>query len=254
MVMLSHDRQRAILERLAHQHRFTVDALQNELDVSRSTLQRDLRELESRGEVVRVHGGVVHPQHVGGESTLRRRSRQNLPAKRKIASAAAALVPRGTCVFIDAGSTAMSVGMQLLTRRDLRIFTNNVSLLAAAIRHGSDASVTAIGGEVREVSCALVGGASDTWLGRLRFDYAVIGASGLDRADGASTTELSESAVKSSVLERSRHSILVCDASKCKQPAAIGFADWNAFDHWVVDRRPPRGFGSVACKVLVADS
>jgi len=250
--MFAQERQDRIVRGLARQRRCSVETLQRELGVSRSTLQRDLRDLEERGEVVRVHGGVVHPQFVGGESTLGRRRSEHVAAKRRIAEAAAALVPANAAVFLDAGSTCLELALHLLPRDDVKLFTHSVPLLHAALERGSNASVTALGGELRAVSGALVGALAERWLGGLRFDVAFLGGSGLDAEHGVSTTEIHEAGVKTALLSRTRRPMLVCDASKCDAPAAVSFTAWDALDTWVVDRRPPGGFRRVGCTVRVA--
>lgn len=251
--MFGPERQEKILRDLSRRRRCSVDALQRVLGVSRSTLQRDLRELEQRGEVVRVHGGVMHPQFLAGESTLERRCKQHVRAKQRIAAAAADLVPPNAAVFLDAGSTCLAAARCLLPREDIKIFSHSVPLLHAALGFGGPATVVALGGELRPASGALVGGLAERWMGRLRFDVALIGASGLDASTGASTTELHEAGVKEAALDGAERAVLLCDASKCDRPAPVSFAAWGRFETWVVDRSPGEPFGSVGCALCVAE-
>ena len=247
--MFVHERQAAILDHVGRWKRLGVDDLRRRLRVSRSTLRRDLVELEARGEVVRVHGGVVSPQHLRGESTLARRGGQNAEAKRRIARLAAGTIPPNASVLIDAGTTCLAAGRLLLGRDDLKLFTHSVPLVAAALEADAPARVTCLGGELRAAGGSLVGGMTDAWLGRLRCDVALVGASGLD-ADGPSTTEVHEAGVKAELIRRSRRRLLLCDADKCGSPAAVKFAGWGEFDAWIVDRRPPSSYrGAVDVRV-----
>ena len=86
------------------------------------------------------------------------------------------------------------------------------------------------------MSLAMTGALAQRWLENLRFDAAVLGASGLDGAGGASTTEVAEAAVKTEVLRRSRRRILVAHAEKWGRPSALRFAPWGAFTDFVTDR------------------
>ena len=104
----------------------------------------------------------------------------------------------------------------------------------------AQATLTAIGGEVRKVSLALTGALAQTWLGHLRFDSAVIGASGLDLASGAYTTELHEAAIKAEVLRRSGLRVLVADAEKWNRTTTVHFAPWSAFTAFVTNQQLPR--------------
>jgi DeoR/GlpR family transcriptional regulator of sugar metabolism len=208
--------------------------LQREMRVSRSTLRRDLVELEERGDVVRVHGGVVHRDFLQGEPTFDRRGREAVVAKRAIAAVAAGLVEENASVYLDAGTTCLEVGRHLLLRADVKLFTHSLRLASDAAASDAAASVVLVGGEVRKVSQAVVGGLALQWLAQLRFDVAFVACSGIS-AEGASTTELTEAAIKQAILKRTSRSVLVADAGKWNRAAAVRFAGWKQFHTWVVD-------------------
>jgi DeoR/GlpR family transcriptional regulator of sugar metabolism len=233
--MFAQERQQQILEILARKKRLRVTDLESALKVSPATLRRDLLQLEQAGKLLRTHGGLLHPEYLGGEPAFSRKVRAAVEAKRQIAAAAAAHVPPGATIFVDAGTSTLELGKLLLRRGDITIFTNSAPLLQE--RAGPKAQLVCIGGEVREVSRALVGALAMEWMKHLRFDYAAVGASGLHRSDGVSTTELNEAAIKREALNRAGTAFLLADASKWDQTAAVTFAAWNDFDHWFTDMR-----------------
>lgn len=254
--MFVHERHAKIVSRLVRRPRWTVKQLQREMRVSRSTLRRDLLELEQRGDVVRVHGGVMHRDFLQGEPTFDRRGKEAVAAKRAIAATAALLVPENASVYLDAGTTCLEVGRRLLLRADLKLFTHSLRLAAEAAASNAAASVVLIGGEVRSVSQAVVGGLALAWLGHLRFDVALVAASGVT-AEGTSTTELTEAAMKQAVLDRSGRAILLADAAKWGRPAAVRFAGLKQFETWVVDdafeRASRKAAQAAGAQVLIAD-
>ena len=95
-----------------------------------------------------------------------------------------------------------------------------------------------LGGDLRPISGAVTGILAERWLDELQIEWAFIGSSGLN-ADGVFTTELSEAAIKSSVLRHSRNRILAADSSKWDHPALVRFAEWNQFDSWLTDASLP---------------
>ncbi len=230
--MFVQDRHQAILQHLLKKPRWSVEALLRELPVSRSTLRRDLVDLERRRSVIRVHGGVMRPDFIHGEPTFERRQRQHEDEKQAIARIAAEMVPDHATVYLDAGTTTLRVAELLLPRRNLRLFTHSLRLMNLATT--GHAAITCLGGEHRPGSDALVGNLTLKWLEHLRFDVAIIGASAVG-VEGAFTTELSECSVKQCIVGRAKKCLLVCDSSKWNGSAAVHFADWKDFHTWVSD-------------------
>ena len=227
------ERHRHILRLLSERGRLTVAEMASRLGISTATARRDASDLAAGGHVLRVHGALL-PRDFGlDEPRYSRKAEKAVTAKVRLGRVAAALLPESGPVFIDAGTTCLEVGRCLLDRPGLRIFTNSVTLLALAGE--SRATLVGIGGEVRPLSLALTGALAQHWLENLRFEAAVIGASGLDPATGASTTETAEAAVKSEVLRRSTRRILVAHGEKWEHPAALRFAPWPAFSDFVTD-------------------
>lgn len=235
--MFDHERQKLIQEILSSRPSATVTELMEELGVSRSTLRRDLVELENRGELLRVHGGAVHRAHIRGEPTIELRRAESVEAKRAIAARAAQLLGEAKTIYIDAGTTCLEVGLLLSARSDLRLFTHSIPLLLEA--GTGDARLTCIGGEYRSAGQALVGGLAMQWVKNLSVDVAFVGASGLS-SEGLSTTEVTEAATKSGAMACAKRTILVADSSKWMSPSSVCFADWTQVDEWVVDSALPR--------------
>jgi len=236
--MFAHDRHRLILDLLAKHRQLSVEDLRRRVDVSPATLRRDLAALESTHDLIRVHGGVMHPSAILGESTFAQRDRVSVAAKSRIAEKAAALVPDGATILIDSGTTCLQLGLRLLPRADLTLITNSIPLLAKAWEQQAAARIMAAGGEMRGISGALTGQLALEWLRQLRADLGFIGASGLHPEDGLSTTELAEASWKQLLLERSEQSIVLATLEKWDRPSHVQFATWEAVDQWVTDNTP----------------
>lgn len=236
--MLTDERHRAILRLIAENGRVTMAEIAGRFEVSVATARRDAVVLAEAGRASRCHGGLLPSKFFQGEPHFRAKAVRHLDLKARLARKAVRLLPHEGNIFVDAGTTSLEVGRLLLDRPGLQLFTNSIPLVAQAAT--SKATVIAIGGEVRRVSLALTGALAQAWLSHLRFDAAVIGASGLDVTTGAYTTELHEAAVKSEVLRRSALRLLVADAEKWSQPTAVHFAPWSAFSLFVTNPDVPR--------------
>jgi DeoR/GlpR family transcriptional regulator of sugar metabolism len=236
--MLTAERHRAILRLLAELGGISVTDIAQRFHISHATARRDAVFLADSGKAARTHGGLLPANFLRTEPHFRAKSIRQTGAKVRLARKAADLLPHDGNVFVDAGTTCLEVGRLLIRRANLHVFTNSIPLLALATE--AAAALTAIGGETRRVSLALTGALAQAWLGHLRFDSAVVGASGLDLAGGAYTTELDEAAVKAEVLCRSVLRVLVADAQKWEQPSAVHFAPWSAFTAFVTNHQPSR--------------
>jgi DeoR family transcriptional regulator, fructose operon transcriptional repressor len=128
--MLIPQRQSRLQELLAARGMSDLESLALALEVSLSTVRRDVEALEKRGLVRRTHGGAIW---VGDHSSSSRpyafdqRMAINIDAKRRIARAAAGLVGEGETILIDGGTTTYHLAAELLGR-NLQIVTNSLPI------------------------------------------------------------------------------------------------------------------------------
>lgn len=236
--VLTPERHRAILRLLAERGGLSLPEIASRWSISAATVRRDATFLANAGLARRTHGGILPPDFSFSEPSYSHKAKKSSDVKARLAQAAAARLPDTGTLFIDAGSTCLEVGRALLDRPKLRLFTNSVPLLALA--GDARATLTAIGGEVRGVSLAMTGAFAVSWMESLRFDVAVMGASGLEAAGGASTTEIAEAGVKTEALRRARQRMLIADADKWNRPAGVRFSPWSAFHHFITNRNLTR--------------
>ncbi len=127
------------IRKLVRQHRrMTFAEVQKQVAVSPATLRRDLAELEQAGDLIRVHGGILDPSYARSEVSFDERVMRQRAAKLVIAQAAAAMVPPGATVLVDAGSTCLEAGKALIGRSDVKLITHSVALLQAALLGGGE--------------------------------------------------------------------------------------------------------------------
>jgi DeoR family fructose operon transcriptional repressor len=227
--MFAHERQQRVLHLLGRRRRLRAQDLQEELKISSATLRRDLTKMEQGGQIVRVHGGVMHPSFFKGEPSLEEKHRSALREKQAIARCVNRDIPAGATLLVDAGSTCLESARLLVARADLTLITNSMPLLQ--LYKTAQARLIGLGGEIRSISGAMVGPLALEWLQNIRVDFALVGASGLS-PQGPSTTELTEMAVKQSLIERADKVLLLADAGKWNQSAAFRFAPWGKIDRF----------------------
>jgi DeoR family fructose operon transcriptional repressor len=233
--MFAQERHNSIRKVVRERQRLSFADLQKLFPISPATLRRDLSEIEKSGDLIRVHGGVLDPLYARTEISFDERQQRHNAEKRSIAAKANELIPDGSSVFVDAGSTCLEAGKLLMRRANIRLISHSVALVAACSH--AEASIICIGGELRKVSGALVGGTAINTFANLQFDFALVGATGLN-SEGCWTTEFTESEIKKNIISRAKRRIVLADQSKWQAPGTVLFSAWENINDWVVDQLP----------------
>src|SRR5258708_9147975 len=146
--MLIAERQTRLKELLSRRGMCDVETLSAELEVSQSTIRRDLDSLEQSGILRRTHGGVIW---VGEKATggtrpyaFDQRMGYQLDAKRQIARAARNLVQPGDTVLIDGGTTTFYLAQELLGQ-PMQLVTNSLPI-ANLFLHDENVELILTGG------------------------------------------------------------------------------------------------------------
>ena len=233
-------RQELIVQQIRQQGGVQVESLSNLFKVTTQTIRRDLSELSSQGLVMRTHGGA---KRLMTTSTIRYEKRRKLgiAAKIDIAQKAAELIPDGSSVAINIGTTTESVARELRYHKALTIITNNIHV-AHIFNSSLLKSLILVGGEVRLSDGAIFGSEAIEDFNKYKVDVAVIGASSLDCDGSILDFDEREVAVSKAIIANSRKRILVCDSSKFSVCAPHRICRISDLDYLVTDSQPPESF------------
>ncbi|MEZ5092254.1 DeoR/GlpR family DNA-binding transcription regulator [Nocardioides sp.] len=255
--MYAEERQQAMAELVARRGRVSVNDLAHEFAVTTETVRRDLSLLESRRLLRRVHGGALPiDSFTVLEQLLSDRDAANTEEKRRIAVAAAALLPDAEATLvIDAGSTTALLPEALPRDRALTVFTHSVPV-AARLAELPHVELHLLPGRVRRNTQAAVGVETVQALSRIRADLAFVGTNGITLAHGLSTPDQTEAATKSAIVGCAQRVVVMADSSKIGQERTIRFAALEDVDVLVTDDglEPDRRteLESVGLEVVVA--
>jgi DeoR family transcriptional regulator, aga operon transcriptional repressor len=231
--MLRAERLAAVLETLAARRSIDVGVVARDLNVSSATVRRDLRTLHEQGLLVRTHGGAV-PSDLDLELPVRYRSGRRQPQKRRIAVAAAQLVPSDAVVGLTGGTTTTEVARALSDRSGITVVTNALNIASELVLRSSIRLVV-IGGSARHASYELVGPSAELMLSRYHLDLAFIGTDGLTVADGCTTHDEMEAHTDRAFIGRSKRSIVVADSTKLGRSAFAKICDVTEIDELLTD-------------------
>lgn len=233
---LQHDRQREIYLLALRNGSVEVAELARRYDVTTETIRRDLSELQSTGQVRRVHGGAVPLERVHHEPMLAARDIQSADEKLRIAQAALAEVPTSGSVLIDSGSTLKRLAEVFPTDRDIHVITNSLTTALTLSGRGV-APLTVLAGAVRANTLAMVDAYTAEMVRSLSVDVLFISCDGLSFRRGLTTPYRDESMVKQAMIEAAQHVVVLADQTKLGNSQLFSFADFTAIDVLITDDR-----------------
>ena len=217
--MLTQQRKRLLLDRLAKDGRIIAKDVSVELALSEDTIRRDLRELASEGRLQRVHGGALPSSPTVANLAARRSMASD--EKRRLGRKAASLISRKQRVFIDGGTTHLELVRNLPPDLGITVITHSPTIAAALEPHQA-IDVILIGGLLFRHSMVAVGAAALEAIQRLNIDLSFIGLTGLHPREGGTTGDFEEAAIKRAVVERSAEAISLMTREKIGAVSAYG--------------------------------
>jgi DeoR family transcriptional regulator, ulaG and ulaABCDEF operon transcriptional repressor len=255
--MLEAERQRFILKLIQERSIVSVIDLTQILDASEATVRRDINSMAERGEIRRIRGGAeaVRPRHeahlVGTPFTLSRD--MQVPQKRAIARAAAALIEDGESIIISGGTTTFAL-VEFLVDRNLDILTNSMPIVTRLLSTSRN-RVTIPGGTIfREQNIVLSPFENDAiekfWARKMFSGCYGINRFGLMEADPLIVQSHAR------LLRRTEKLIVMADGSKLKQRSSMIVAALERVSTLVTDDGAQdedlEPFRSAGTKILIA--
>ncbi len=228
-------RHQIILAALGEQGQASVSDLADRLGVSAVTVRDDLRILEADQRLIRTRGGALALGEERAEQPFELTSKVNVPAKRAIAAAAAALVRPGQTVIIDVGTTTTALAEALPSSlHGLTVVTNAINIALLLERHAG-CTVVVTGGTLRPLQHSLVAPLGAVLLERLNADIAFIGCNGVDARRGFTNSNIAEAEIKQAMVASSTRVVFLADHTKLGCVASAFVASFAQTDLLITD-------------------
>lgn len=190
----------------------SIDLLCDRIYASRSTIRRDLIQMENEGLIVRHFGAVSLTPSSSKENTAVYRGLENTEKKTAIARSASTLLHDNMVLFLDSSSTASYLVPYLSSHENLTVITNSID---SALKLNSAAGVTCFlcPGKVKHNSYSIIGDFACTFLDNFRADLAIlsckaISLSGLYEGDDA------QAMIKRHMMQQAEKTVALCDSTK----------------------------------------
>ncbi len=234
--MQAEERQTRIEAYLQKREFASLDELTELVDVSTSSVRRDLAILETRGTVKRTHGGARLTAPRTDEFAFTARDSHQLDEKEAIGKACAALIHPNQSVIVDAGTTAYHAARHLEPKTP-QIITNSLpvaNLYNAATR----VEVLVSGGVIYPRLGVLVGPHAVEAFSKLHVDVAIMSAGGITM-DGIMNSHALLVDIQRAMIRAAQKVIFCLDHTKFGRQSVSILCDLSPVDTIVTDPGVP---------------
>lgn len=223
--MIKKERQERIVEFVSKVKFATLNEICHELKVSESTIRRDLDELNDEGKLVRERGGassISHDDFSMVDQNLIIRENIEKESKLKIAKEAINLIPLGSTIYLDAGSSTLILAKTLPSNFKVNVVTNSFSIAKVLSEKGINAFL--LGGKLKITTDAVVGSISENYISNFHFKLAFMGSNVVNAKQGFMTPGIDEANLKTKAIQQSEKVYFLVDKTKFNKTSVVSFA------------------------------
>ncbi|MEI6131855.1 MAG: DeoR/GlpR family DNA-binding transcription regulator [Bacillota bacterium] len=211
--MLSAERQKAIIDSMKQKGSAIVTELATLFQVTEETIRRDLQKLETKGLVVRTHGGAVLYDDSLLNLSTEIRETLNKEGKMAIAKEAAKHIQTGDILFLDASTTVFFLAKEIKAMQDITVITNSLRIINELIAN-EKIEIVCIGGSFNAINKSFVGKNNETNVGTYAANKCFLSCNGILPEVGILEKNPEEAFIKKIMCENSGEVIVLCDKTK----------------------------------------
>ena len=199
---------------LVKNKRVTSRELAEILYVSEPSIRRDLKRLEAKNLIKRVHGGALLDESVLSKNKIpfAIRELETESAKKVIAERASELLFDNAVIFLDASTTAYGLIPYIAERKNITVITNGVRARLRLAEYGVNTIST--GGTLASSCLALIGEEAYRTVESYNADLAFFSCRGLSDEGWLSDISPSENYVREKMIKMAKHSYLLLAEEK----------------------------------------
>jgi DeoR family transcriptional regulator, fructose operon transcriptional repressor len=208
-----------------------IDIAKN-LDVSETTIRRDLNRLAKKKLIRRTYGGALNIDTVGQELKFDVQKDIFINEKKKIALAASRFVEEDDVILIEAGTTGLQTALNITNIRNLTVITNSIDIAAVLEKTNPSYHIILSGGILRTETHSLIGPIAEHAFQNINVDKAFIGISGIDINKGITAVDQIEAQTKKAIINSAKKVFALCDHSKFGRVSMSYVAPISAHRHY----------------------
>jgi DeoR/GlpR family transcriptional regulator of sugar metabolism len=226
------ERRDRLLELVRRRGFASLTDLAGELDVSESTVRRDVDHLEEAGSAKRTHGGVFYTGPSPKLPHFELRQESHWDKKRQIAARAAELIEDGDTLLLDGGSTTYELA-RLLVGRTVQIVTNSLPV-ASLFTASNNSDLVFVGGYVHLRTGVTLGPYANEMIQHLNVRRAILSVAGINER-GYFNSNLLLVETERAMLSSADETVVLADSTKFGRQSLALLCELGAVDKLVVD-------------------
>ncbi|MFS0925220.1 DeoR/GlpR family DNA-binding transcription regulator [Enterococcus durans] len=241
--MYQKERMTELLKVISQKKLVDIKELEKLTFVSRSTLRRDLMELEKERKIIRHFGQVELVKDTNIEFGYNVRAHEHEQEKKKIAKIAGDFIGNNQALFVDSSSTCIQLWPYLTKCDNLIIITNGIHL-ASLLVENPHIETFICGGRLRNLSGSILGETAINYLNNFHADLTFISCTGFDE-NGVYMASEDQSFLKRKMMELSEEVVLLCDSSKVNKKDYFRMCGQEQIDYLITDKPLPQKMGEL---------
>ncbi|RLD08024.1 MAG: hypothetical protein DRI44_10320 [Chlamydiae bacterium] len=232
--MIKESRKKYLLNLIDEKDFVKVSDIAKRFNVTKTTVRRDLNELEEKGFLIRKYGGAVKSEAITNIFAFDKRLKEMEKEKDEICRKAANFIENNDTVFIDCGTTLYKICKYIKNKKGLRIITNSLPVVSELINH-KNINLNLIGGKIIHERKSVYGSMALRNLDEYHIHKSFIGANGLTIEDGLSSYDEQEGEITQKIIEKSSVNYLLCDSSKIGKNSFYMFSPITSIQNIITD-------------------
>ena len=223
--------------KIANEKKFvTVEYLCSLINVSPSTIRRDLRYLEANGMIKRFHGGASIKKH--NYIPFTQREKLNTEEKNIIAREAVKLIKDNSTITLDSGTTVQQVAFHLSNTSisNLTIITPSI-YTAQYLIDRTNYKIIISGGLFSRETSNLIGMLAVDTFNKLKVDMVIMSCETISPNMEIMYPELEIIEVRRAVLGSAALKVLIVDSSKFDRFSLASLGEIDLFDLVITDNK-----------------
>jgi DeoR family fructose operon transcriptional repressor len=237
--LLVEERRKQVLDLVSTRGFVSLADLVQAVQVSESTVRRDLAYWHKQGALRRTHGGAIFVGDGAGLPALEERMGSQQEEKRAIAQVAARRVQDGETVLLDGGTTTLEVA-RLLVGRPVQIVTNSLPVANLCL-NARDTELVVLGGYVYPRTGVALGPLTVRMLQDIHVHQLIMSVGGITEG-GLFNSNLLLVETERQMMRCADETVVVADHTKIGRTALAFLCHLREIDTFILDRdlRPPQ--------------